>query len=63
MAALATDPATPPLSNGDASADDKEARFMAALQKMVGHEVELTEETMRSAMASLTPAQRRKLDS
>ena len=33
---------------------------MAALQKMVGG-VELTEDTMRSAIASLTPSQRRQL--
>ena len=39
--------------------DEKESRFMAALQAMVG--TELTEDNVRSAIASLTPAQRRKL--
>ena len=41
--------------------EKKEARFIAALQEMVGSGIELTEETMRSAIASLTPSQRRKL--
>lgn len=51
----------PKMPSADKPADaEKESRFMATLQEMVGG-AELTEETMRSAIASLSPAQRRKL--
>lgn len=44
-----------------ASVADKEARFMAALQKFVGPDVELTEEKVRETIASMTPEQRQEL--
>lgn len=42
------------------SCADKEARFMQALQRMMG-DTELTEENIRDAMQNLTPEQRHEL--
>lgn len=54
----AASPAAPPAA--EPAAEDKEARFLAALQRMMGGE-ELTDEGVRSAMASLTSEQRQEL--
>ena len=53
-------PARPLVAADGSSTDEKESRFLSALQAMVGG-VELTEESVRSAIASLTPAQRQQL--
>ncbi len=44
----------------DSGTDDKEARFLAALQRMMGG-AELTEEAVRKAITNLTPEQRQQL--
>ena len=43
------------------SVADKEAKFLAALQRFVGADVELTEEKVRETIASMTPEQREEL--
>ena len=44
----------------DISTEDREQRFLAALQKMMGG-IELTEENVRDQMAKLTPQQKQEL--
>ena len=46
--------------NAPSGSTEKEARFMAALSRMMG-ETELTEENIRDAMQKLTPEQRQEL--
>ena len=40
---------------------EKEAKFMAALQRFVGPDVELTEDKVREVIQTLTPEQRQEL--
>jgi len=44
-----------------AAAEEKESRFLSALQKMIGGDELADEAAVRAAIASLTPAQRRQL--
>ena len=54
-------PETPAIAHADIrETDEKESRFMAALQAMVGG-TELTEEAVRAGIANLTPQQRQQL--
>ena len=46
--------------NAPSGSTEKEARFMAALSRMMG-DTELTEENIRDAMQKLTPEQRQEL--
>ena len=59
-AEVAPPPAEPSAPDDSSQTDAKEARFLSALQAMVGG-AELTEDSVRSAIASLSPAQRQQL--
>ena len=59
-AEVAPPPAEPSAPDDSPQTDAKEARFLSALQAMVGG-AELTEDSVRSAIASLSPAQRQQL--
>jgi hypothetical protein len=58
--AAAEPPAGPAASATSAATDEKEARFMTALQRIMGG-AELTDDSVRTAIANLTPAQRQQL--
>jgi len=61
VSAEAAEPTAPPAEPADSTdIAEKESRFMTALQKMMG-DTELTEDSMRSAIANLTTQQRQQL--
>jgi len=59
----AAQPAAQPAASKQSkqSVADKEAKFMAALQRMVGPDVELTDAKVREVIGTLTPEQRAEL--